>query len=143
MKRFLKLHFNFEDDLRRAAAKAEEAGNGGSAGTLLWYADELKYYKPEKRYLCNGFSGSLGGLRAWQRNTLQIAGQYKHCIFNQQEIEHLADRLKEFAKAQKNVTEEVRGPRFEDEEKYGIIPSINIGSTCCVTFQPIKGDYEY
>lgn len=143
MKRFLKSHFNFEDDLRRAAVKAEEAGNGASAGTLLYYADELKNYKSEKRYFCNGFSGGLSGLRAWQRNTLRIADQYEHCIFTRQEIENLAERLAEFSKTQKNVTEEVRGPRFEDEEKYGIIPSIDIGSTCCISFQPIKGDYEY
>ncbi len=143
MKRFLKLHFNFEDDLRRAAVNAEKAGNGASAGTLLWYADELKNYKPEKRYLCNGFHGGLSSLRAWQRNTLKIAEQYENCIFNQQEIEHLAERMMEFSKTQKNATEPVRGPKFEDEDKYGIIPSINVGSTCCITFQPIKGDYEF
>ena len=143
MKRFLKLHFNFEDDLRRAAAKAEEAGNGASAGTLLWYADELKNYKPEKRYLCECFHGGLGALRVWQRKTRQIAAQYEHCIFTRQEIEHLAERMIEFSKTQKNVTESVRGPRFEYEEKYGIIPSIDIGSGCCINFTPIKGDYEY
>lgn len=145
MKRFLKLHFNFEDDLRRAAVKAEEAGNGASAGTLLWYADELKNYKPERRYLCNGYNGSLSSLRAWQRNTLQIANQYKHCIFTRQEIEHLAERMMEFSKTQKNVIDGgVICPRFEDEDKYGINPSIRLGANgCCITFQPVKGDYEY
>ena len=143
MRRFLKLHFNFEDDLRRAAVKAEEAGNGASAGTLLWYADELKHYKPEKRYFCNGGRNSLSGLRVWQKNTLQIAAQYDRCIFTRQEIEHLAERLIEFSKTQKNVTEEVRGPKFEDEDKYGISPGITIGSNCYINFIPVKGDYEY
>lgn len=143
MKRFLKLHFNFEDDLRRAAVKAEEAGNGGSAGTLLWYADELKNYKPEKRYFCDGSRHSMSGLRVWQKNTARIAEQYDHCIFTRHEIEDLAARLIEFAKTQKNVTEEIRGPKFEDEDKYGISPGITIGSNCYINFIPIKGDYEY
>ena len=143
MKRFLKLHFNFEDDLRRAAVKAEEAGNGASAGTLLWYADELKRYKPEKRYFCDGGRNSLSGLRVWQKNTLRIAEQYVHCIFTRQEIERLAERLIEFSKTQKNVTEEVRGPKFEYEDKYGISPGITIGSNCYISFIPVKGDYEY
>ena len=143
MKRFLKLHFNFEDDLRRAAVNAEKAGNGATAGTLLWYADELKNYKPEKRYFCDGGRNSLSGLRVWQKNTLRIAAQYDRCIFTRQEIEHLAEQLMEFSKTQKNVTEEVRGPKFEDEDKYGISPGITIGSNCYINFIPIKGDYEY
>ena len=143
MKRFLKLHFNFEDDLRRAAVKAEEAGNGGSAGTLLWYADELKNYKPEKRYLCDAGRQSLSGLRVWQKNTFKIAEQYDRCIFTRHEIEDLAARLTEFSHTQKNVTEEVRGPKFEDEDKYGISPGITIGNNCYIKFIPVKGDYEY
>lgn len=143
MKRFLKLHFNFEDDLRRAAAKAEEAGNGASAGTLLWYADELKNYKPEKRYLCSSHRNSTSGLKAWQKNTLKIAEQYDRCVFNQQEIEELARRLSEFSKTSKFCTEEVRCPDFEREERYGLNPAIHIGSDCAIIFIPIKGDYDY
>lgn len=143
MKRFLKLHFNFEDDLRRAAANAEAAGNGANAGTLLYYADELKNYKPEKRYLCEAGRHSTSGLRVWQKNTLRIAEQYDRCIFNRHEIEDLTRRLQEFAATQKNVTEEIRGPKFEDEELYGIPPGITIGSGCYLNFIPIRGDYEY
>jgi len=143
MKRFLKTHFNFEDDLRRAAAKAEEAGNGASAGTLLYYADELKNYKPEKRYLMNDRRMSQSGLHVWQKNTLRIAEQYESCVFTRHEIENLAERLTEFAKTQKNVTEDIRGPKWEDEERFGIRPSIMIGYNCSVSFIPIKGDYEY
>ena len=143
MKRFLRAHYNFEDDLRRAAAKAEEAGNGGSAGTLLFYADQIKNYKPEKRYLLNERHRSLNGLKVWQKNTLRIAEQYDRCIFTQNEIDDLVERLDKYAKTQKNVTEEIRGPHFDDEDKYGIYPSISIGSDCCITFTPIKGDYEY
>ena len=143
MKRFLKLHFNFEDDLRRAAIKAEEAGNGASAGTLLWYADEIKNYRPEKRYFCNAGRNSISSLRVWQKNTLRIAEQYDCCIFTRSEIEDLANRLSEFVKTQKNVTEEIRGPKFEDEERYGISPGIAIGNNCYISFIPVKGDYEY
>lgn len=143
MKRFLRLHFNFEDDLRRAAAKAEEAGNGASAGTLLWYADELKRYRPEKRYFCDAGRQSISSLRVWQKNTLRIAERFDRCIFTRSEIEDLVNRLTEFAKTQKNVTEEIVGPKFEDEERYGLSPSIQIGSNCGVRFIPVKGDYEY
>ena len=143
MKRFLQSHFNFEDDLRRAAAKAEEAGNGGNAGTLLWYADELKHYRPEKRYLCQAHRNSLSGLHVWQKNVLKIAEQYDCCIFNRQEIEDLTGRLADFAETQKFVTEDIHGPKFDDEEKYGLSPCILIGSGCSVSFIPIKGDYEY
>lgn len=144
MKRFLKLYFNFEDDLRRAAAKAEEAGNGGSAGTLLYYADQLRDYKPEKRYLCDcSHRLAVSSLKMWQRRTFEIAKRYDRCIFTRQEMEDLAARLREFAKTQKFATEEVRDPNFEDEEKYGIRPSIQIGHGCAVSFTPIKGDYEY
>lgn len=52
-------------------------------------------------------------------------------------------RLIEFAKTQKNVTEEIRGPKFEDEERYGINPGIAIGNNCYISFIPVKGDYEY
>ena len=143
MKRFLKLHFNFEDDLRRAAANAEAAGNGANAGTLLYYADEIKNYKPEKRYLCEARRNSTSGLRVWQKNTLKIAERYDHCVFTQQEIEDLTRRLQEFAATQKNVTEKICGPKFEDDERYGISPGITIGSGCYLNFIPIRGDYEY
>ena len=144
MKRFLKLYFNFEDDLRRAAAKAEEAGNGGSAGTLLYYADQLRDYKPEKRYLCDcSHRLAVSSLKMWQRRTFDLANQYDRYVFTRQEMEDFASRLREFAKTQKLATEEVRDPNFEDEEKYGIRPSIQIGRGCAVLFIPIKGDYEY
>jgi len=143
MKRFLQLHFNFEDDLRRAAANAEAAGNGATAGTLLYYADEIKNYRPEKRYLCEAGRNSTSGLRVWQKNTLRIAERYDHCVFTQQEIEDLTRRLQEFAETQKNVTEKIYGPEFEDYERYGIPISIRIGSGCYVGFTLIKGDYEY
>lgn len=143
MKRFLTSHFNLEDDLRRAAKKLEETGDAVEANVLRSYADDIKNYRPEKRYICSGNHNSMSGLRVWQKNTLRIAKQYEHCVFTQQEIEDLTRRLQEFAKTQKKVTEKIYGPEFEDDERYGIPPSIDIGSGCCVSFTLIKGDYKY
>ena len=143
MKRFLTSHFNLEDDLRRAAKKLEETGDAVEANVLRSYADDIKNYRPEKRYLCEAGRHSMSGLRVWQKNTLRIAEQYDHCVFTQKEIEDLTRRLQEFAETQKNVTEKIYGPEFEDEERYGIPLSIHIGSECYVGFTLIKGDYKY
>lgn len=140
MKRFLALHFTFEDDLRAAAKKAEEAGDAASANTLRSYADAIGNYRPEKLYFCSGSHSSMSGLRVWQKNTLRIAEQYEHCVFTRQEIEDLTRRLQEFAKTQKNVTEKIYGPNFD--ERYGTPLSIHIGSECYVGFTLIKGDYS-
>lgn len=143
MKRFLKLHFNMIDDLRRAEMNAEKAGLGVTAGHLKWYADELENYKPERRYLCDVSRHSWSMLKAWQKKVITIADQYNQCVFNRQEIEHLAERLNKYAHEQKFCTEDVTGPKFEDEEKYGIRPTIRIGTNCAIGFTPIRGDYEY
>lgn len=143
MKRFLKLHFNMIDDLRRASDNAEKAGYGVSAGHLAFYADQLEHYKPEQRYLCDIGRNALSGLKVWQKNTLKMAEFYDRCVFNQQEIEDLAERLNTYAHQQKFCTQDVTGPNFQDAEKYGIRPSISIGSGCSIAFTPIKGDYEY
>ena len=143
MKRFLAHYFNFVDDLRRAASNLEDAGFGGKAGDLLFYADTLERYKPEQRYLCDASRNSTSGLKVWQKNTLRIAEQYDRCVFNQQEIEDLVRRLNEYAHTQKNCTEDVRGPKWEDWEKYRLRPTISIGYLCAIAFTPIKGDYEY
>ncbi len=142
MKRFLALHFTFEDDLRAAAKKAEEAGDAASANTLRYYADVIGNYRPEKRYLCEVGRHSTSGLRVWQKNTLMIAKQYDHCVFTRQEIDDLTWRLRKFANTQKNVTEKIYGPDFENDERYGIPLSIHIGSECYVGFTLIKGDYS-
>ena len=65
MKRFLAHYFNFIDDLRRAASNLEEAGFGGKAGDLEFYADTLERYKPEQRYLCDASHNSTSGLKVW------------------------------------------------------------------------------
>jgi len=143
MKRFLTQHFNIVDDLRLAAENCEKAGYGASAGHLEYYADQLANYKPEQRYLCDTCRNSLSGLRVWQKNTLRIAQQYDRCVFNRQEIEDLTTRLNAYAHQQKFCTEDVIGPDFERDEKYGIRPSIGIGPGCSIAFTPIKGDYEY
>lgn len=143
MKRFLTTHFNLEDDLRRAALNAEKAGDGQSAGTLLYYADEIKKYRPERLYLCDAKRNSISGLRVWQKNTLRIAEQFDRCLFTRQEVEDLVKRLGEFSATQKNVTEEIRGPKWEDEERFGLCPYINIGYNCSISFIPVKGDYKY
>ena len=143
MKRFLTSHFNLEDDLRRAAKKLEETGDAAEANVLRSYADDIKNYRPEKLYVCGGNHSSMSGLRVWQKNTLRVAEQYEHCVFTRQEIEDLTRRLQEFAKTQKNVTEKIYGPEFERDERYGISPSIRIGSGGYVSFTPIKGDYKY
>ena len=143
MKRFLTSHFNLEDDLRRAAKMLEETGDAVEANVLRFYADDIKNYRPEKRYLCDAGQHYMSGLRVWQKNTLTIAKRYEHCVFTQQEIEDLTRRLQEFAKTQKNVTEKICGPEFERDERYDIPISIRIGSGCYVRFTLIKGDYEY
>lgn len=143
MKRFLARYFNFIDDLRRAADNCEKGGFGNSAGHLTFYADQLEKYKPEQRYLCDARRNSLSGLKVWQKNTLKIAEQYDRCVFNQQEIEDLANRLNGYAHQQRFCTQDVVGPDFKDFEKYGIRPTIRIGSNCAIAFTPIKGDYEY
>ena len=143
MKRFLRLHFNMIDDLRRASDNAEKAGYGVSAGNLLWYADELERYKPEPRYLCDIGHQANYAMKVWQKNTLNVARQYDHCIFTQPEIIHLAERLNEYAHQQRNCTEAVTAHDFDDEKKYHLNPAIRIGSSCQISFIPIKGDYEY
>ena len=97
----------------------------------------------EQRYLCDAGRNSLSGLKVWQKNTLKIAEQYDRCVFNQQEIEDLANRLNGYAHQQRFCTQDVVGPDFKDFEKYGIRPTIRIGSNCAIAFTPIKGDYEY
>ena len=131
------------DDLRRAADNCEKAGFGNSAGHLAFYADQLERYKPEQRYLCDAHRNSTSGLKVWQKNTLKVAEQYDRCVFNQQEIEDLANRLNDYAHQQKLCTQDVTAPKFEDWEKYGIRPAIRIGSDCSIAFTPIKGDYGF
>ena len=143
MKRFLKLHFNMIDDLRRAEMNAEKAGFGVTAGNLKWYADELEHYKPERRYLCDVSHHNWSMLRAWQKRTLDIAEQYDKCVFTRQEIEHFAGRLNMYAHTQKFCTEDVTAPDWQDEEELGLRPSIRVGTNCSIGFTPIKGDYEY
>ena len=143
MKRFLKLHFNMIDDLRRAEMNAEQAGFGVTAGNLKWYADELANYKPERLYLCDVSRQSWSTYRAWQKKVLGIAEQYDKHLFTRQEIEHFAERLNLYAHSQKFCTEDVTGPKWEDEDKYGLRPSISVGTNCSIGFTPIKGDYEY
>ena len=142
MRRFLKLHFNFVDDLRRAAANLEQAGYA-SAGTLEYYADTLEKYRPEQRFLCDTTRHTYSGLKVWQKNTLRIAEQYNLCVFNWQEIDDLADRLNSYAHTHKNCTEDVRVTNREDWNKYRIRPGINIGYGCSIAFTPIEGDYDY
>lgn len=144
MKRFLKLHFNMIDDLRRAEENAEKAGFGVTAGNLKWYADELANYKPERRYFCDITRLGWSHLKAWQKHVIEIAERYNHCIFTKQEIEDFAARLNEYAHNQKNCSGNVSGPNFDDEEKYKIRPIIRVGSDCSpIAFTRIKGDYEY
>ncbi len=142
MKRFLALHFNMIDDLRRASDNLEKAGYGVSSGNMLWYADELERYKPERRYLCDVSKHSWSMLKAWQKKVIDAAGQYNQCVFNRKEIENFAERLNKYAHEQRYCTEDVTGPNFEDEEKYGIRPTIRVGTNCSIGFTPIKGDYE-
>ncbi len=143
MKRFLKQYFNMVDDLRRAAAKAEEAGLGSTAGHLEYYADQLAGYRPEKRWLCDASMTGKSSLKVWQKNTLRIAEQFDRCVFTRQEIEDMYGRLVRYAETQKNYIGEMQPPDFEFAERYNGRPSIGIGLGCCVSFTPIRGDYEY
>lgn len=146
MKRFLALNFNFIDDLRRAAASAEKAGDGAAAGHLTFYADQLELYRPERRYLCSSSGRSTSALRVWQKNTLKIAAQYDRYIFTWSEIEDLAKRLDEYAHQQKNCDSKIIAPRDTDQdlaERYGMNVLIGIGEGCSISFTPIKGDYGF
>lgn len=141
MKRFLKQHYNFIDDLRRASYNAEKAGLGATAGHLEYYADALTAYIPEQLYFL--YIGKIDWSRLfdWQIETVKEAKFYNRCIFNEREIENIADQLMVYAHTLRPSDNEgdVSAPIHVKDEN---IIKINIGRNFSITFIPIKGDYN-
>ena len=141
MKRFLKQHYNFIDDLRRAALNAEKAGLGATAGHLEYYADALTAYIPEQLYLLNIGKIPWSHLFDWQQETVKEAKVYDRCIFNERDIEKLADHLMIYCHPyRKSEFEGDISAPIHVKDNNSI--KIDIGRNYSISFIPIKGDYN-